>query len=91
LSEENYDTKRIVLFPCKYQEQIDFVANNDTWAYIKELERWVGTASPEELIVMLTKLDDFYEERIYIREAGEYIYLARSIPLEDFITLLENE
>jgi hypothetical protein len=71
--------------------RIDFVANNDTWAYIKELERWVGTASPRELIVMLRKLDDFYEEEIYIREAGEYMYLARSIPLEDFIRSLESD
>jgi hypothetical protein len=73
--------------------RIDFVANNDIWAYIKELERWVGTASPGELIDMLTQLDDFYEEAIYIREAGsDYTYLgARSIPLEDFIASLESD
>jgi hypothetical protein len=72
--------------------RIDFVANNDVWVYIKELEGWVGTASPEELIDMLTRLDDFYEEEIYIREAGtDYTYLgAKAIPLEDFIKLLEN-
>ncbi|MGC1122156.1 MAG: hypothetical protein WBA22_13790 [Candidatus Methanofastidiosia archaeon] len=71
--------------------RINFIANNDIWAYIRELERWVGTASPRELIVILRKLDDFYEEEIYIRETGEYMYLARSIPLEDFIKLLESE
>ncbi|MGC1121751.1 MAG: hypothetical protein WBA22_11725 [Candidatus Methanofastidiosia archaeon] len=71
--------------------RINFVAINDIWAYVRELERWVGTASPEELVAILTKLDDFYEEEIYIRETGEYMYLARSIPLEDFIKSLESD
>ncbi|MBU7041907.1 MAG: hypothetical protein HXS45_13935 [Theionarchaea archaeon] len=73
--------------------RIDFVADNDTWVYIRELERWVGTASPGELIAMLRRLDDFYEKEIYIREVGStYIYLgARSIPLKDFVALLERD
>ncbi|MCK4433384.1 MAG: hypothetical protein KAV48_05560, partial [Methanomicrobia archaeon] len=62
--------------------QIQFIGIEDKWAFIQG-SSWVGTASSEEIIEMLKKLEGFYGEETPIYVGG--------LSLEDFIEMLEEE